>query len=84
MAKWSEMPEGEDMGYGIVRMDIAPIEGCFQCGEGSWDLAMVNTSTRFDLLSNKTLKTWTARSECAKCGSTHIWIVAPDEPYLKT
>ncbi len=71
------------MGGGHILMDIAPKDGCMQCGDWSWHLAVVNTMQRCDLLTNKPIKTWCARSECRKCGITTIWNIQPDQPYPK-
>ena len=46
-------------------------------------MAMVNTTERQDLLTNKRIKTWCAKSECKKCGVTTIWNLNPDKAYPK-
>ena len=72
------------MGGGHIIMDVAPKEGCMSCGDWSWHFAVVNTGERCDLLTNKKLKTWSAKSECKKCGVTTIWNLNPDKAYLKS
>jgi hypothetical protein len=81
MPSWNDIPYSSPLGHGIVLMDIAPDDGCMQCGHWKWALALVNTSLRCDLLTNKPIKTWSVKSECHKCGITTIWNCDPDRTY---
>jgi hypothetical protein len=72
------------MGGGHIVMDVAPPEGCMSCGDWKWHLAVVNTSERCDLLTNKKIKSWSAKSECKKCGILTIWSLNPDKAYPKS
>lgn len=72
------------MGGGHIIMDIAPPGGCMSCGDWKWHLAVVNTSERHDLLTNKKIKNWCAQSECRKCGIVTTWNLNPDRPYPKS
>lgn len=84
MAAWNDIPPFENMGYGMLRLDIAPEDGCLQCGHWKWLPAVVNSAQRHDLLTDKPVLTWSARSDCVKCGTTTIWVVEPDTPYPST
>jgi hypothetical protein len=72
------------MGGSHIIMDVAPKDGCMDCGDWCWHLAVVNTLDRCDLLTNKPISHWLARSECKKCGITTIWNIYPDKPYAPT
>ena len=76
-----DLPHSENLGHGQFLMDIAPDEGCMSCGHWKWGFAMVDTNLKVDLLTNKGLPYWTARTDCLKCGITHKWRVTPDKPY---
>ena len=84
MPSWNDIPFFKDLGGEHLVLDIAPKEGCLDCGNWNWDYAIVNTSKRCDLLTNKPLKTWSAKSVCQKCGTTSLWSIYPDKPYPKT
>ena len=62
-------------------MDIAPARGCLECGKCEWGFSLMDTNERFDLLTNKPLKFWNARSDCLSCGTEYRWKVDPDKPY---
>jgi hypothetical protein len=81
MPSWNDIPYSEHMGGGHILMDIAPKDGCMQCGDWSWHPAVVNTGERYDLLTNKPIKGWSARSECKKCEVLTVWSLDPDKPY---
>lgn len=76
-----DLPHSENLGHGQFLMDVAPEEGCMSCGHWKWGFAMVDTNLKVDLLTNKGLPYWTARTDCLKCGITHKWRVIPDHPY---
>lgn len=81
MPSWNDIPFFEPIGGSHIIMDIAPPQGCMDCGDWSWEMAVVNTGERVDLLTDKPLKTWSAKSECKKCGVVTIWQVYPDRTY---
>jgi hypothetical protein len=83
MPSWNDIPHFENMGGGHIVMDVAPDNGCLNCGDWKWHMAVVNTTERQDLLTNKRIKTWCAKSECKKCGTTTIWNINPDKAYPK-
>ena len=83
MPAWNDIPDSEPLGGGYYMMDIAPEAGCLSCGEWSWEKAVVNTSKRCDLLTNRALHTWSVKSECRHCGIHTLWNVDPDKPYPK-
>ena len=76
-----QIPFFEDLGHGVIRMDIAPDDGCLSCGHWKWGYALVNTAKRHDLLTDKELKDYSAKSDCLKCGITTIWNPDPDIAY---
>jgi hypothetical protein len=84
MASWNDIPPFENLGHGILRLDMAPDDGCTSCGHWKWDYAVVNTTQRHDLLTDKPIKTWSVKSDCLKCGITTIWSADPDEGYPTT
>lgn len=84
MASWNDIPPFENLGHGILRLDMAPEDGCTSCGHWKWDYAIVNTTQRHDLLTDKPIKTWSVKSDCLKCGITTIWSADPDEGYPTT
>lgn len=84
MAAWNDIPPFENLGHGVLRLDIAPEDGCLQCGHWKFDHAVVNTAQRHDLLTDRPIKTWSAKSDCIKCGTTTIWVVEPDKGYPRT
>lgn len=84
MASWNDIPPFENLGHGILRLDISPDDGCTSCGHWKWDYAVVNTAQRHDLLTDKPIKTWSVKSDCLKCGITTIWSLDPDLGYPRT
>jgi hypothetical protein len=84
MASWNDIPPFENLGHGILRLDMAPDDGCTSCGHWKWDYAVVNTTQRHDLLTDKPIKTWSVKSDCLKCGITTIWSADPDQGYPTT
>ena len=76
-----EMPHFENLGEGILILDVAPDDGCMGCGHWMWGYALVDANLRVDLLTDKALPFWTAKSDCLKCGITHKWRLTPDKPY---
>lgn len=84
MPSWNDIPPFENLGGGHIVMDIAPHDGCIQCGHWDWLPAVVNTMDRQDLLTGKPLKTWSARSDCKKCDTQTLWTLNPDKPYPST
>ena len=71
----------KDLGHGMYMMDVAPEDGCLQCGHWEWAFALTNTNLRVDLLTNERITNWTAKSECLHCGTTTVWNPNPDEAY---
>lgn len=84
MPSYNDIPYSEPMGDGMIIMDIAPPDGCQQCGHWKWGMAIVNTNPRRDLFSNKKVPTWLAKSDCLKCKVTTVWHPYPDIPYPQT
>lgn len=74
------MPHSDDLGNGIFILDVAPKNGCIYCGNWMWGFAMVDTNQKVDLLTDKPLNIWTARSDCMRCHMTSRWNINPDEP----
>jgi hypothetical protein len=79
-----DLPYSENLGSGLVILDIAPVEGCMACGDWRWGFCLVDTNERVDLLTNKPLPFWTGRSDCLKCAITHKWRVEPDGAYAQS
>lgn len=76
-----KIPYSEDLGNGLYLMDVAPKDGCMACGDWKWGYAMVDTNLRVDLLTDKPLDYWTARSDCVRCGVSSKWRMNPDRPF---
>lgn len=79
--KRDHIPYSENLGHGMVLMDIAPDDGCLSCGHWKWSFAIVNTGKRHDLLTNEVVEGYSAKSDCLKCGMTTIWNPDPDTAY---
>jgi hypothetical protein len=77
-----DLPHMEDLGGGMYVMDIAPLDGCLFCGHWKWGFCLVNAGERVDLLTNRLLKNYSAKSDCMNCGMLTVWSVDPDKPYL--
>jgi hypothetical protein len=84
MSQRDDIPYSNNLGHGMVSMDIAPDDGCTNCGHWEWAFAIVNTGVRCDLLTNKPIKYYLAKSDCLKCGITTVWNPLPDYPYPQT
>lgn len=72
------------MGDGFVVMDIVPVFLCANCHSYRWDVALVNTADRYDLLTDEKLNLYSAVNKCLACNTDTMWTPCPDDPHPST